>query len=219
MSARIKFFARGKEMKRWIVVAVVILVAGLLISIPAALSYWQRPDMVHACSGTVVDSTGRPVANARVGILTCGGETAVSYSNRRGGWRIRGLLKNSAALEHVSGYFVTHPDYVGIHWPVSHKIQKVVLVTPVSLKIRFKELSNLQNIYAELDEDYKAKLATHYGVETISPYPYTNRKQVDDDFELGPLISAPYKVTVGFHGKKPPVVKYIDTREKTELWF
>jgi hypothetical protein len=215
----IEFFAKGKEMRRFIIVGVVLVVAGILISLSAVLGYSTRLDMVHACSGTVVDSNGKPVANARVGIITCGGEAAVSYSNHKGIWQVCGLPENSEHLGHVGGYFVTHPDYVGISWSVSQKMEKVVLITPVSLRVKLKEISNLQYIYAEPVDVYKTELVTHYPKRNISPYPSPSRKYVDDGLELSPLIPSPYKVTVKFRGRKPPLVKYIDTREETELWF
>ena len=114
-------------MRRRVTIEVAILIGCLLALIAVGLIYWQRPNMVHACSGTVVDSNGKPVANARVGILTCGGETAVSYSNYEGVWQICGLPENSAHIEHIAGYFIAHPDYAGISWPVSQKMEKVVL--------------------------------------------------------------------------------------------
>jgi hypothetical protein len=209
-------------MRKWVIAGVTVLVAGLSILLTAALRY-RRPLGLYACSGKVVDTSGRPVANARAGISTCVGETAVSYSNHRGVWRIYGLPKDSEYLGHVSGCFVTHPNYVGVFWPTTGKVRRVVLERPISLKVRFKEPSSMGHsprVYAELDDDYKAELAAHYGVEGILPHPYPSPSQnkLEDGFELSPLMSGRYKVTAHIYGK-PTVVKYFDTREQTELWF
>ena len=208
-------------MRKWIVFGIVTLCAIFSALLVAVCRYESAPRMVYTCSGLVVDTSGSPVSNARVGIVTCVGEVCVSYSDLLGRWRIKGLPEHSIHIEHVASYFVTHPDYIGISWPKGEHIKKIVLERPVSLKVRFENFANLKRrprVYAEIEEDYRAKLSTRYRVECIMPHPSPTRSPIEDGFEFYPLMEAPYKVTAHVGGQQP-LIQNIDTRRHRELFF
>jgi hypothetical protein len=206
-------------MRKYIVLRCVVLAVvayGLLIGF---IYYKFRTNMIYSCSGMMVDMSGNPVPEARVGIVTCGGEVSVSHSNNNGLWRIKGVPKNSVVIEHVAGYFVTHPNYIGISWSKNESIKKAVLEKPVSLKVCFKDFPSLKRIpqvYVEIEEEYKCGLSNRYHVSGVMPYPSPNRSQIQDGFEFSPLMAAPYKVTVDLR-RQQTIVKHIDTRKVKEL--